>query len=138
MTRGHHGHPGRHLGADVNKDNMETRIINADLVAVIGKRDVRALPGPVVPAARAATAPASTFPTPTDVRGDLRVRPPEGAAEATAAADLGERAMTWQDRSRRQPAGHHHRRVRRARRPRFRWLPGRSGRPGRPSRHRYA
>ena len=43
----------------VNADFLEQRIINPDLVPIVGKRDVRALPGPIVPAARAATAPGS-------------------------------------------------------------------------------
>ena len=64
------------LGADVNKDNMETRIINADLVDVIGKRDVRALPGPVVPAAKGGYSSGSLLPDSDHVPGHLRVRHP--------------------------------------------------------------
>ena len=84
------------FGADVNPDFMEQRIINPDLVAVVGKRDVRALPGPVVPAARGGYSSgmdvdraAGTF------VATYNFDTAEGAA-TTAAADLGERAMNWQ------------------------------------------
>src|SRR4051794_16666681 len=39
-----------HIGPDVNKDFMEQRVVNPDLVPLIGKRDVRAVPGPLTPA----------------------------------------------------------------------------------------
>lgn len=83
------------LGADVNKDNMETRIINADLVDVIGKRDIRALPGPIVPAAKGGYSSGLSFPTPTTFQAIFEFATQE-AADTAAAADLGERAMTWE------------------------------------------
>ena len=83
------------VGADVNKDNMETRIINADLVGVIGKRDVRALPGPVVPAPRGGYSSGISFPTPTTFLATYEFATQE-AADVTAAAELGERAMSWE------------------------------------------
>src|SRR4029077_5365997 len=70
------------LGADVNKDNMETRIINADLVDVIGKRDVRALPGPVVPAAKGGYSSGLSFPTPTTSQAAFEFATQEGADTA--------------------------------------------------------
>jgi hypothetical protein len=37
-----------HIGADVNPDFIEQRIINPDLVdTAVGKRDIRAVPGPL-------------------------------------------------------------------------------------------
>ena len=62
----------------VNPDFLEQRIINADLVGIIGKRDVRALPGPLVPAARGGYSSGMSFPAPGHVRRHLRVRHPGG------------------------------------------------------------
>jgi hypothetical protein len=83
------------IGADVNPDFIEQRIINPDLVALVGKRDVRALPGPIVPAARGGYSSGLTFPTPTTFLATYQFDTLE-AADAAAAADLGERAMNWQ------------------------------------------
>ena len=83
------------LGADVDPDNMETRIINPDLVDIIGKRDVRALPGPIVPAPKGGYSSGLTFPTPTTFVATYEFDTLEGA-DTTAAADLGERAMSWE------------------------------------------
>src|SRR4051794_31923567 len=83
------------FGSDVKPDNMEQRIINPDLVDVVGKRDVRALPGPVVPA------PKGGYSSGMDIAADgtfvaTYVFDTLEGAETTAAADLGERAMSWQ------------------------------------------
>jgi hypothetical protein len=83
------------LGPDVGPANIEQRIINPDLVDVVGKRDVRALPGPLVPAPRGG------YSSGLDVNADgtflatYEFDTLEGAT-TTAAADLGERAMAWQ------------------------------------------
>ncbi len=84
------------FGSDVNPAQMEQRIINPDLVDVIGKRSVSALPGPLVPAAKggyssgiAVDAALGTF------TATYEFDTIEGAT-TTAAADLGERAMSWQ------------------------------------------
>src|SRR4051794_36640658 len=83
------------FGSDVKPDNMEQRIINPDLVDVVGKRDVRALPGPMTPA------PKGGYSSGMDVKADgtftatYEFDTTEGAT-TTAAADLGERAMSWQ------------------------------------------
>ena len=79
----------------VNPDFLEQRIINPDLVPVVGKRDVRALPGPIVPAARGGYSSGMAFPTPGHFVATYQFDTQE-AADTTAAADLGERAMNWQ------------------------------------------
>jgi hypothetical protein len=79
----------------VNPDFLEQRIINPDLVQVVGKRDVRALPGPIVPAPRGGYSSGMAFPTPGHFVATYQFDTQEGA-DTTAAADLGERAMNWQ------------------------------------------
>lgn len=84
------------LGSDVIPAQMEQRVINPDLVDTpVAKRDIRALPGPMVRAARGGYSSGMEFPTP-----DTFVATYEfddaATAEIAAAADLGERAMSWQ------------------------------------------
>ncbi len=79
----------------VNPDFLEQRIINPDLVAVIGKRDVRALPGPIVPAAKGGYSSGMSFPSAGHFEATY-VFDTQEAADTAAAADLGERAMNWQ------------------------------------------
>jgi len=79
----------------VNPDFLEQRIINPDLVPIVGKRDVRALPGPIVAAPRGGYSSGMAFPTPGHFVATYEFDTVE-AAETTAAADLGERAMNWQ------------------------------------------
>jgi hypothetical protein len=52
-----------HLGADVIKDNTEQRIVEPALVDLVGKRDVRAVPGPLTPAASGLYSSSLEFPT---------------------------------------------------------------------------
>src|SRR3954452_7267514 len=52
------------FGSDVKPDQMEQRIINPDLVPVIGKRDVRAVPGPLTAAPRGGYSSSLEFPAP--------------------------------------------------------------------------
>ncbi|NUS52640.1 MAG: fibronectin type III domain-containing protein [Nocardioidaceae bacterium] len=79
----------------VNPDFLEQRIIQPDLVPIIGKRDVRALPGPIVPAPRGGYSSGMSFPSPGHFVATYQFDTLE-AADVTAAADLGERAMNWQ------------------------------------------
>jgi hypothetical protein len=83
------------VGADVNTAQMEQRIINPDLVTTaVGKRDIRAVSGPLTPAPSNAYSSslefsAGTF-TATYVFNDPAV------ALTASKATLGERAMSWQ------------------------------------------
>jgi hypothetical protein len=84
-----------YVGPGVNPAQMEQRIINPDLVDTeIGKRDIRALPGPLTPAPKGGYSSALTF------EGDTFTATYvfQDAANATLAANapLGERAMSWQ------------------------------------------
>jgi hypothetical protein len=84
------------VGPDVTHDFMEQRIINPDLVDTeVAKRDIRALPGPLVPAARGGYSSGLEFPTPTTFKATY-VFDNASTAAIAAAADLGERAMSWQ------------------------------------------
>jgi hypothetical protein len=85
-----------HIGARVNKDFMEQRIVNADLVGLIGKRDVRAVPGPLTAAATGGYSSTLEFPTADTFLATYEFTDP-AAAEAAANSDLGERAMAWQE-----------------------------------------
>jgi hypothetical protein len=85
------------FGPDLqHRAQLEQRIINPDLVPVIGRRDVRAVPGPMTPA------PKGGYSSALDVRADGTFTATyafdtlQGATTA-AAADLGERAMYWQE-----------------------------------------
>ncbi|MEA2385391.1 MAG: hypothetical protein QOH72_5362 [Solirubrobacteraceae bacterium] len=85
-----------YAGAGVNQAQMEQRIINPDLVDTeIGRRDIRAIPGPLTPAPRGGYSSALTFEgdqfTATYVFTD-----PANALIASK-SDLGERAMAWQN-----------------------------------------
>jgi hypothetical protein len=85
-----------YAGSGVNQAQMEQRIINPDLVDTeIGKRDIRAIPGPLTPAPRGGYSSSLTFEgnqfTATYVFTD-----PANALIASK-SDLGERAMAWQN-----------------------------------------
>ena len=82
-------------GPDVNPDQMEQRIINAALVDVIGKRSISAVPGPLTPAPKGGYSSALEFPSPGNFVATYEFDTLEGATTA-AAADLGERAMSWE------------------------------------------
>lgn len=84
------------FGPEVNPDFMEQRIINADLVDVIGKRDVRALPGPLVRAPRGGYSSGMAIDTTTRTFVATYEFDTQQGADTAAAADLGERAMNWQ------------------------------------------
>jgi len=85
-----------HVGPGVNKDFMEQRVINADLVDTpVARRDIRAIPGPMVRAAKGGYSSELVFPT-DDTFAATYVFDDAPTAQIAAAADLGERAMTWQ------------------------------------------
>jgi hypothetical protein len=84
-----------YAGPGVNQAQMEQRIINPDLVETeIGRRDIRAVPGPLTPAPKGGYSSSLTFEgdqfTATYVFTDPAV------ALTASKADLGERAMSWQ------------------------------------------
>ena len=119
-----------HLGTDVSRAQLEQRVVNPDLTGTdVARRDIRALPGPLMPAARGGYSSSLTITgnefTATYVFDDPGDR-------AIAANGGGERIMSWQlqdaDGNRQ---GLTIARVRRARRSRDGRLPGRSGRRGR-------
>src|SRR6478672_2825093 len=84
------------IGPDVVRSQMEQRIINPDLVdSPVAKRDIRALPGPLVPAARGGYSSGIDFPTATTFVATYQFDD-AATAKIAAAADLGERAMSWQ------------------------------------------
>src|SRR3954451_25274312 len=85
-----------HIGPDVNKDFMEQRIVNPDLVPLIGKRDVRAAPGPLTPAPTGGYSSGLTLPTAHTFVATYEFTDLDAATEA-AHSDLGERAMAWQE-----------------------------------------
>jgi hypothetical protein len=83
------------LGVDDNRAQIEQRIINPDMVALVGRRDVRALPGPMAPA------PKGGYRSGLDIAADgsytaTYVFDTPEAARAAANAPLGERLMSWQ------------------------------------------
>ena len=84
------------LGPDVDKTRIEQRIVDPDLVGVIGRRDVRAVPGPVVPSPRGGYSSGLTFPTTSTFVATYEFAT-RAAADTAAAADLGERTMSWQE-----------------------------------------
>jgi hypothetical protein len=85
-----------HIGPAVNKDFFEQRIVNPDMVPVIGRRDVRALPGPIVPSPKGGYSSGVDFPTPDTFVATYEFNAQE-AADLAADAPLGERAMGWQE-----------------------------------------
>ena len=115
----------------VSTHQLEQRVVNPDLTGTdVARRDVRALPGPL-DAGRQGRLLVEHDVHRQRVHRDVRVRRPAATA-AIAANGGGERMMSWELAGRRrQPPGPHHRRVRRAGRPRDGRMPGRSGRRGR-------
>ena len=97
-----------HIGPDVNRANFEQRIIEPALVdTIVGKRDVRATPGPMTPANKGGYSSSLEFDTEgkdtflaTYIFGnpgpDGVVIPDVETATIAANAGLGERAMAWE------------------------------------------
>ena len=82
------------LGSGVDRGRLEQRLVNPDLVPLVGKRDVRALPGAVTPASGGA------YSSGLDIAADGTFTATyvfsSAAAAQTAAASGGERLMSWQ------------------------------------------
>jgi hypothetical protein len=85
-----------HIDPAINKDFFEQRIVNPDMVDLIGRRDVRALPGPIVPSPKGGYSSGVEFPTPDTFVATYEFIDP-AAADLAANAELGERAMAWQE-----------------------------------------
>jgi hypothetical protein len=83
------------VGDGVNRAQMEQRIIQPDLVdTAIGRRDIRAVPGPLTPSPKGGYSSAMTFEG--DTFTATYVFQNAGDALIASQADLGERAMSWQ------------------------------------------
>jgi Chitobiase/beta-hexosaminidase C-terminal domain/Fibronectin type III domain len=85
-----------HINPDITKARTEQRIVEPALVdTAIGRRDVRALPGPVVAAPKGGYSSGMEFPTPDTFKATYVFDDPANAKIAANAA-LGERMMAWQ------------------------------------------
>lgn len=91
------------LGPDVVQAQTEQRIIEPALVdTAIGRRDIRAIPGPLTPDPRGGYASSLLFPTDTTFVATYVFNDPPGPetgadiAAIAANADLGERFMSWE------------------------------------------
>ena len=89
------------FGTDVNPAQMEQRIIQPDFVdTAIGKRDIRAVPGAATAGPNGGyVSTLTTTPATATVAGTFVATytfDTSGLADIAMAADLGERAMTWQ------------------------------------------
>jgi len=83
-------------GPGVNQAQMEQRIINPDLVDTdVGRRDIRAIPGPLTPAPKGGYSSSLTFEGNTFTA--TYVFQTAATAVIASHADLGERAMSWQE-----------------------------------------
>ncbi len=86
-----------HIGNGVLPENMEQRIIEPALVdTVIGKRDVRAVPGPLTPAPKGGYQSSLEFDPATQSFTATYIFDNESDAHIAANAGLGERAMAWE------------------------------------------
>ena len=88
-----------YVGPDVDRAQMEQRIINPDLVNTeIGRRDIRAVPGPLTPAPKGGYSSALTFEgEPGQPATFTATYVFQDAANAVIASKSGgERAMSWQ------------------------------------------
>ena len=121
------------IAAGVNQAQTEQRIVNPDLTDTdVGRRDVRAVPGPADrPPTRAATRPSLELPTADTFTATYDVRHRRGPPRS-AANGGGERIMSWQvedgDANRQGLTIAEYGELGR---PRHGRLPRRSGRPGR-------
>lgn len=88
-----------HASADViNSGFFEQRIINGELVdTAVGKRDIRALPGPLTPATSGVYSSGVTFDLNSLTFTATYEFDDPALAQIAASADLGERAMSWQE-----------------------------------------
>jgi hypothetical protein len=85
-----------HIGPDVIRDNTEQRIVEPALTGTpIGRRDVRAIPGPLTPAPRGGYSSGLEFSG--DTFTATYVFDDAGTARIAANAELGERLLSWQE-----------------------------------------
>lgn len=86
-----------HIGSGVDPANMEQRIIEPALVdTIIGKRDVRAVPGPMTPAPKGGYSSSLEFNAAAQTFLATYIFDNESDAHLAANAGLGERAMAWE------------------------------------------
>jgi Fn3 associated/Fibronectin type III domain len=84
-----------HIAAGVNRDNVEQRIVNPALTdTAVARRDIRALPGPLVADRNGQYLSGIEFPAPTTFVATYEFTNPDVAR--IAATGGGERFMTWQ------------------------------------------
>jgi hypothetical protein len=84
------------LDPGVDAGNVEQRIVNPDLVDLIGKRDIRALPGPATPSPTNAYTSELTADTATNSFTAIYVFTDPAVAKVVANGG-GERLLTWQE-----------------------------------------
>lgn len=85
-----------HVGPGLNRDNTEQRIVEPALTdTVVGRRDVRALPGPLSPAPRGGHSSSLEFSG--DTFTATYVFDDADTAQIAANAGLGERLLSWQE-----------------------------------------
>jgi hypothetical protein len=83
------------IAGDVNTAQTEQRIVNPDLTGTdVARRDVRAVPGPLTPAAKGGYSSMLEFPTPTTFKATYEFT--TAATAQIAATGGGERFMSWQ------------------------------------------
>ncbi|MEO8267815.1 MAG: fibronectin type III domain-containing protein [Ilumatobacteraceae bacterium] len=86
-----------HIGSTMDPANMEQRIVEAALVdTAVGKRDVRAVPGPLTPAPQGGYSSSLEFDAATQSFLATYVFDDEATAHIAANAGLGERALAWE------------------------------------------
>ncbi|MBJ7450860.1 MAG: fibronectin type III domain-containing protein [Blastococcus sp.] len=84
-----------HIGAGVNQDNTEQRIVNPDLKdTAVGRRDIRAIPGPLTPDRNGVYESSLEFSGETFTATYVFTDP---AVARMAATGGGERLLTWQE-----------------------------------------
>jgi hypothetical protein len=85
-----------HVGAGVIQDNTEQRIVDPTLTAAAGKRDVRALPGPVTRSPQGPYSSGLAFNDADHTFVATYVFDDPAVAQIAANASLGERLLSWE------------------------------------------
>jgi Chitobiase/beta-hexosaminidase C-terminal domain/Fibronectin type III domain len=86
-----------HIGPDVINDNTEQRIVEPALTdTAVARRDVRALPGPMTPAAKGGYSSALEFNNANHTFTATYVFDDPSVAKIAANASLGERLLSWE------------------------------------------
>jgi hypothetical protein len=83
-----------HIAAGVSQTQLEQRVVNPDLTALVGRRDVRALPGPLTPAPKGGYSSSLEFPAAGRFLATYVFDDPK-AAEITANTGV-ERLLSWE------------------------------------------